>query len=294
MQNCARSRRIIRSFASAGPDAPALSPMEPRRCGFRFARPPNKSSSALAAETDERRACSFVFAEVTGSRAPWLVTRVEAGRGLQLWRALRSRAIAGGCTRKTGTPARKPRFRGLDTAEPPGAIPILGRVAARAKSRIGFCLEEMEIRLKRMSHNEPTSRNTVLWTNVVLQKARLSADATRAGPNQEGDRMPKATLVAARAVLTTIGIAGTASASPIRECGNIPEVQGSPAGVLNLTTRNVSCSSARRFAVQVTAQYPFPHRWAGFVCRDNYFDDGLQFDIRCVERSRVIHWQGGD
>jgi hypothetical protein len=106
--------------------------------------------------------------------------------------------------------------------------------------------------------------------------------------------MMKSALVAALAVLTTIGVAGTASASPIRECGNIPEVQGSPAGVLNLTTRDVSCSSARRFAVQVTVQYPFPHRWAGFACLDNYFDHGLQFDIRCVEGSHVIHWQGGD
>src|ERR1700733_10005021 len=36
MQNCARSRRIIPSFASDGPDAPALSPDRPsdRECWF--------------------------------------------------------------------------------------------------------------------------------------------------------------------------------------------------------------------------------------------------------------------
>lgn len=84
-----------------------------------------------------------------------------------------------------------------------------------------------------------------------------------------------------------------AQASPIRECGRIARiVPNSPAGLWNITTRNVACPYARRFAVQVTAH--MAHHWAGFTCRHYFYNHGFVFDIRCVRGSQVIHWQGGD
>jgi hypothetical protein len=87
--------------------------------------------------------------------------------------------------------------------------------------------------------------------------------------------MRKSALMAAVLVITTIGVAGTAAASPIRKCGRIRDVHGSPAGVFNLTTRRVACRYARRFAVQVTEHFPFPRHWAGFACREYFFNQGL-------------------
>jgi hypothetical protein len=94
--------------------------------------------------------------------------------------------------------------------------------------------------------------------------------------------------------ITTLGVADTAVASPIRECGHITFAHGSPAGIDNLTTRNVACPYARRFALQITARFPFPRHWAGFACRSYFYDHQLAFDIRCVKTAQVIHWQGGD
>jgi hypothetical protein len=83
-------------------------------------------------------------------------------------------------------------------------------------------------------------------------------------------------------------------ASTIRECGSVPDWRGSPGGIVNLTTRHVSCPSARRFAVRVTDRYPTPRHWDGFTCRSFTYPGGELFDIRCTRGVQVIHWQGGD
>lgn len=96
------------------------------------------------------------------------------------------------------------------------------------------------------------------------------------------------------ATLVVLATAAVADGSAVRECGHFSVRQGSPAGVLNLTTRNVDCRYARKFATQVTARYPFPRHWAGSSCRSHYSMHGLLFDLRCVKGGEVIHWQGGD
>jgi hypothetical protein len=106
--------------------------------------------------------------------------------------------------------------------------------------------------------------------------------------------MRRLLLVMAILSAAMLGTVEDASGKTIRECGNISGVRGSPAGVDNLTTRNVSCRFARHFAVQVTERDPMPHRWDGFVCRDNPIHQGLDFDMRCVKRNHIIRWQGGD
>jgi hypothetical protein len=68
--------------------------------------------------------------------------------------------------------------------------------------------------------------------------------------------MRKSLLAGAELVITTIGVAGTASASPIRECGNSSDGWGSPVEVVNPTTRGVARSFARHYAVRVTGRYP--------------------------------------
>jgi hypothetical protein len=106
--------------------------------------------------------------------------------------------------------------------------------------------------------------------------------------------------------LVVAGIAGVvavpATAAPIRECGNIRElngheVTGSPAGILNLTTRNVRCGYARRFSVKTT------EHWGGYIHGRRSFQSfkclagplGMyKINVRCVRGPDVIHWQLGD
>jgi len=109
-------------------------------------------------------------------------------------------------------------------------------------------------------------------------------------------------LTALAAAGVTCIVAAPAAAAPVHECGNISEVnghevQGSPGGILNLTTRNVSCGKARGFSVRVT------EHWGGVVDGSRVFGGfechagplGMyKIDIRCVKGPDVVHWQLGD
>lgn len=100
---------------------------------------------------------------------------------------------------------------------------------------------------------------------------------------------------AAIAAVCVAASPAVASASPIRECGNIAEtpgrVFGSPAGIVNLTTRNVACGYARGFSIQVTKHND--RFFQGFECHRGAL--GMyEIDIRCVKGPDVIHWQIGD
>ena len=100
------------------------------------------------------------------------------------------------------------------------------------------------------------------------------------------------------AVIAAAALPATAQASTIRECGRIGNGgHGAGTGIVNLTTRNVSCANARRFALQVTAQYPLPRHWHRFTGRSHFYttgDGGHHVDCRYVRGSQVIHWQFGD
>jgi hypothetical protein len=57
-------------------------------------------------------------------------------------------------------------------------------------------------------------------------------------------------LIAVPAVLTALGLASSASASPIRECGHRDIYSGGAvAHVYNITTRGMNCDSARQDAL---------------------------------------------
>jgi hypothetical protein len=96
-------------------------------------------------------------------------------------------------------------------------------------------------------------------------------------------------------------LATPAYAAPIRECGNFGftangdgpmwtyrQISGaSPA--YNLTTRNVACRYARRFALRYRGTDTYFPSWH---CRER--NDYELSDVRCTgPRRRVIHWQAG-
>lgn len=92
-----------------------------------------------------------------------------------------------------------------------------------------------------------------------------------------------------------------AQASPIIECGTYnpgyTRVVGSPAGIINLTTRGVRCLPARAFALKVTARMSYRMsgmRFQNDNCRFVPFNRGHEVDVRCVKSPNVIHWQIGD
>ena len=61
------------------------------------------------------------------------------------------------------------------------------------------------------------------------------------------------------------------------------------AGSYNLSTRNVSCRTARRFEGRYRGPGSYYPRWR---CRE--INDYEFSDVRCVaSRGRVIHWQAG-
>jgi hypothetical protein len=62
--------------------------------------------------------------------------------------------------------------------------------------------------------------------------------------------------------------------------------------VFGLTTRNVGCGVARPFALNVSREFRHPRHHAGFVCTTHVFN-GEDYDIRCVEGNKLIHWTGG-
>lgn len=94
------------------------------------------------------------------------------------------------------------------------------------------------------------------------------------------------------------GTSETAHAS-IRECGSYGYVRGAmrwtfapftgatPAA--NLTTREVGCRTARRFALRYRGTDTYYPTWR---CREH--NDYEFSDVRCTaSHGRVIHWQAG-
>jgi hypothetical protein len=102
------------------------------------------------------------------------------------------------------------------------------------------------------------------------------------------------------ASLALAAAAAPAHAGGITECGSwgynertgrsgwtYGEISG--AGIYNVTTRNVSCSTARRFVRRYRGTDTYYPTWR---CKE--FNDYEFSDTRCTaSRGRVIHWQAG-
>ena len=109
---------------------------------------------------------------------------------------------------------------------------------------------------------------------------------------------------AAAVVVGVLLIPSGASAAPIRECGDwgdtgsgrlgwtFGKIRG--AGIFNLTSRRVSCRTARR-----VARFSYPDRnvrrwsWRGYSCR--ILASAHEYsDQRCTKSGgRVVRWQSG-
>jgi hypothetical protein len=102
------------------------------------------------------------------------------------------------------------------------------------------------------------------------------------------------------AIVAFAGLAATpANAAAITDCGNygfrsstgtvswgMTPIEG--AGTYNVTTRGVSCSTARRFVRRYRGTDTSYPTWN---CHEsNGYESS---DVRCVSGSRVIHWQSG-
>jgi hypothetical protein len=112
--------------------------------------------------------------------------------------------------------------------------------------------------------------------------------------------------IAATSLITTLlaigSIANEASAAgPVRDCGNYGFTAGGDGPMwtyrqvsgatpaYNLTTRNVGCGTARRFALRYRGTDTYFPAWR---CRES--NDYEFSDVRCTaSRGRVIHWQAG-
>jgi hypothetical protein len=89
-------------------------------------------------------------------------------------------------------------------------------------------------------------------------------------------------LLAALTALTLLAIPATASASPVRECGSMYRNYG----IVNLTARNMPCSSARQFARDYVRG-----RNINMVATTHYRDGWL--DVRLVRNCYVVRFQWG-
>jgi hypothetical protein len=111
--------------------------------------------------------------------------------------------------------------------------------------------------------------------------------------------------LAAAALIAAHIAAGSATnpasaAAPLRECGNYGYIEStgtvgwtsrpiSGAGTFNVTTRNVTCATARRFVLRYRGTDSYFPTWR---CRET--NDYEFSDVRCTSsRGRVIHWQAG-
>jgi hypothetical protein len=81
-----------------------------------------------------------------------------------------------------------------------------------------------------------------------------------------------------------------AEAAPIRECGNAGTLHDGQVRVYNVTSRNVVCPRARRFARNQM-------RYGGPACAEDRYCTYRGWrcthfpgDIRCTNSARVIHW----
>jgi hypothetical protein len=121
--------------------------------------------------------------------------------------------------------------------------------------------------------------------------------------------MKRIILILTAITALSMGLASTAQAAPIIECGTYnpyanhwtstthPDFSGYTP-VYNLTTRNVRCSDARPASLNIMRHHSPPfgsHRntyYHSFTCRWQWFY-GEDWDVRCTRGSQVIHWQGG-
>jgi hypothetical protein len=113
-------------------------------------------------------------------------------------------------------------------------------------------------------------------------------DATRNKPLWNAVRMRVVTPFAALAVVLASPV--SAEAAPIRECGNAGIVYDGHVRIFNVTSRNVACWKARRFARRQMLN-------AGPACREDRYCTSRGWrcthfpgDIRCVGTGRVIRW----
>jgi hypothetical protein len=97
--------------------------------------------------------------------------------------------------------------------------------------------------------------------------------------------------------IAVLAIPAASQAAPVRECGTYDSATGrftfapvdGAISVGNLTTRNVSCSTARRLSLRYRGTDSFYPTWK---CRE--VSEYESSDIRCTaSRGRVIHWQAG-
>jgi hypothetical protein len=95
------------------------------------------------------------------------------------------------------------------------------------------------------------------------------------------------------ALTLSLAAAGSATASPITQCGywnGLTWSKTPPLGFsVHLTTRNVRCYFARSFMRRYRGTDTFYPTWK---CRElNAYESQ---DVRCVSGTRVIRWVGGD
>src|SRR4051794_3382777 len=108
------------------------------------------------------------------------------------------------------------------------------------------------------------------------------------------------TALAALTLASGAALASAAAASPIHECGNAGTLYNGQVHLTNVTSRNVACRTARRFArtfelhageeTGFRCAEDFRCTWLGWHCTN----DGrgrTYIDHRCVKGARVVRWQ---
>lgn len=144
---------------------------------------------------------------------------------------------------------------------------------------------------RRDGQSKPTYTNQ---TNVGFRPLHIAPTLPAMRPK---------TLAAVVAVIAAVAVPGTASAAPIKECGNYGWIEDEGrtgwtygpidgAGIFNVTTRKVRCRYARRFVLSLDGQVG-SDRHRGFKCR--YVSEEYEYaDVRCTRRGgKVIRWQTG-
>ena len=114
-------------------------------------------------------------------------------------------------------------------------------------------------------------------------------------------------IITATALAAALAIAGSAQAAPIRDCGSRTAANGYQ-GIVNITSRNVSCSQARHIAFVIYREVGpdsggyarCPHncivRWAGWRITVRWHATppvaGQAADVRSTASGgRVVHFQ---
>lgn len=107
--------------------------------------------------------------------------------------------------------------------------------------------------------------------------------------------------IAALAGAVLLFAAASALGSTASDCGNyVPTSPGHGywtyrtvygyTPVFGLNARRVRCSWSRTFSLQETSK--MLHHFQGYACKIRWFN-GEDWDIRCTQGARVIHWTGG-